>query len=96
MSYVTGQRSAFHKMMVLNFVYATDYPGYPRPEIVRRQSRRVKIWAVLFVGQWIKSLIDNVAKLALFIKFYEYSFYKIKTKLSKYCHMGLKMQSTFA
>ena len=68
----------------------------PRSEMVRRQSRRVKIWVALFNGPWLKSLIDNVAKLALFIKFYECSFHKIKTKLSKYCHMGLKMQATFA
>ena len=89
---ITGQCSAYHKMVVLDCVWATDPSN---PSTVRNSEeavKMVKIWVALLNGPWLKSLIDNVGKLALFIKFYKCSFHKIKTKLSKYCHMLLKMQ----
>ena len=45
--------------------------------------------------QWSVGLTDKVKKLALFIKFHECSFHKIKRKISKYCHMVLKMQPKY-
>ena len=72
-----------HKMVVLEFLWATD-PGNPL------------LLLALFNSPRLKSLINNVAKFALFIKFDECSFHKMKAKLSKYCHIGLNTQSTFA
>ena len=40
--------------------------------------------------------MGGAVKYGLFIKFDECSFHKIKRKFSKYCHMGLKLQPTFA
>ena len=84
-------------MVVFDFVWATD-PG--NPSMVRNGKEAVKMGenicgVALFNGLWLKSLIDNVAKWTLFIKFHECSCHKIKRMLSNYCHMGLKMQSTF-
>ena len=46
--------------------------------------------------KWLKRLIDNVAKLALFLKYYECSFHEIKNKVIEILSHGVKMQSTFA
>ena len=63
-------------------------PG--NPSVVRNSEDSVKTGentGGAVNGLWLKSY---VAKFALLIEFYECSFHKIKIKLSKYCHMGLK------
>ena len=93
-SYVTGQCSAYHKMVVLDFVWATDPVN---PSAVRNGEEAVKTcenMVALSNGPWL--IMHNVAKLALIITFYECSYHKIKAQLSTYCSMGLKIQSNFA
>ena len=65
-------------MVDLDLVWTTDPVIRPRSEMVRSQSRWLKIWVALLIGPWLKSLIANASKLALLLDFMNVAVIKSK------------------
>ena len=80
---VTGQSSAYHTMVVLDLVWTTD----PCNTSAVRNGRETVRTRENMGGAVKCSVAQKFDKLIFLIKFYEYSFHKSETKLSKYCHV---------